>query len=165
MAQSRSLPLPQSAQYAYGGVENGAGVADGGSGLQGRAAWETGHRHGATHCLGNHVEGLVVGVGSGQAETLDPGHDNTGIHFFEHVIAQSQPFHRAGGHVLGYYVSLPYHVQEHGLAFLAPEVEGHAPLVQVQHDEVEAVHARNVRSAAPAWVAVLWLLNLDNVGS
>ena len=146
-------------------MDAGACVADGGAGLEGHAVGIAGGGHGAAGGLGDHVEGLVVAVGAVGTEALDASHDDAWVNLLEDVVAQTKALHGAGGHILGDDVSLADHLEEHGLARLALEVEGDAALVQVEEDEVVAVNVPFSRPEAAARVAPIRLFDLDDIGT
>ena len=129
-----------------------------GAGLEGDAIGVAGGGHGPACGLGNHVEGLVVAVGTIGAETFDTGHDDAGVNLLENIVAEAEAFHGTGGHVLGNDVALAHHFEEHGLAGLALEVKGDAALVEVEEDEVVGVDVRFFGPEAAAGGRHGWVL-------
>src|SRR5204863_437116 len=68
LALARALPLDVGGHDGGGRVHAGAGVADGGAAPHGLAIREAGDAHDAARGLRDHVEALVLGIRTGQAE-------------------------------------------------------------------------------------------------
>src|SRR3989441_4204379 len=165
LAMPRRLPLPESGHHAQCRVHARARVADGGTGLERRRAREAGQRHRAARRLRDHVEALVLAVGTVGAEALHGEIDQARIQGREGLVAEAHPLHPAGRLVLGHDVGPLDHVEEHGLALRVLEVERDALLVGVEQEEVARVDAGFLGATVPPGLPLAGLLDLDDLGA
>src|SRR5262249_35933086 len=76
LSQAGGVALNDRGEDADGQMQAGAGVAETGFDLRGRAVGRAGDAHRAAHGLRDHLEALVAGVRSGAAESLYRGRDD-----------------------------------------------------------------------------------------
>src|SRR5262249_2319051 len=90
----------QCTQYGDAQQHAGAGIADGGTGLDRTAVGFAADAHGAAGRLRNHVEGEVVGKWAAFAETLHLRIDDGRVQLGHNLIAQAQTLDRSGRKIL-----------------------------------------------------------------
>jgi hypothetical protein len=108
---------------------------------------------------------LVLAVRTVSPKALYREVDQAWVQGAQRLVAEAHLLHPARRLVLGDHVCAPDHVEEHGLALRALEIERHALLVRVEEEEVAAVDARLLRAAVTARLAPAGLLDLDDVGA
>ena len=130
-------------------------------GLDGRQVRKARGVHDAAHRLDGEVHGGQVAIGAAQAEALAGAVDEAGILRVEHLPAEAQAIHDAGGEVLHHDVGLARQPEEQRLALRLLEVEDHRLLVGVEHHERVGL---DVALAAADDVA-LGRLDLEDAGA
>src|SRR2546428_6246648 len=165
LALTCRLPLPQSGHHANCRGHARARVADGRAGLERRRAREAGQRHRAARGLRDHVEALVLAVGTVVAEALHGEIDQARVQGGERVVAEAHLLHPAGRLVLGHHVGLFDHVEEHGLALRVLEVERDALFVGVEQEEVARVDTGLLGATVAPGLSLAGLLDLDDLGA
>jgi hypothetical protein len=137
------LTLVERGQDAGHRVDAGARVADLCPSGQRRALFESGCAHRAAHGLRDDFIRLVVRVRP-VAKTLDGGEDQPWVDPLQLVPSEAHALDRAGAEILGEDVESGEQLGEDPLAFCGLHVQGDAPLVAVEHREIEAVDSRHV---------------------
>ena len=147
----------------YAGVEVDAAheVDEGRTGLHRRAVGHPRHAHDAGDRLDGEVHGLVVAVRPRDAVAGAGGVDQRRVGRVQHVPADAQPVHHAGGEILQQHVGLLRHADQQGAAFFRFEVEGDGALVGVEHGDGQGLA---VGRAAAQRLAVQGL-DLDDFGA
>src|SRR5712671_3829715 len=138
----------------------GAGVADGRPGLDRRSVALAGDAHRAAASLGDRIEAKALFIGTAGAEAFDLSVDDPWVERTDDVIAEAQPFNRAGREIFGEDVGLQNHLLDQGQAAFGFEVDSDRPLVGVVHHEIIGV-----RHASAAGLAALGVFHLDDVGA
>ena len=113
------------------------------SGGQRRAFLEPGCAHRPAHGLRDHFVRLVVGVRT-VAKTLDGSEDQPRVDALQLVPPEAHTLDRAGAEVLGKDVEPRQQLSKDPLALRGLHVQRDAPLVAVEHREVEAVDSWDV---------------------
>src|SRR5206468_2730388 len=90
LPDTRGLALDDRGQNTDREVESRARVAESSFDLRGRPISGARHAHRAAHGLRDHLEALVVGVGTGTAEALDRGRDDLRVHAAKILPAEAQ---------------------------------------------------------------------------
>ena len=135
LALAGALALDERAQDAGAEMDAREEVADRGAGL-GRRPVGVARRIGdAAHRLDGDVHGGEVAIGAVEAEARAAAIDQARVQLAQHLVAQSQPVHDAGGEILDQHVGLLDQRQEQLPAARLLEVEDDRLLVGVQHDQ------------------------------
>src|SRR5258708_5927831 len=100
----------------------GAGVANGRPGLDRRSVALAGDAHRAAASLGDRIEAKALFIGTAGAEAFDLSIDDPWVERTDDVIAEAQPFNRAGREIFVDDVGLQHHVLDHGQAAFVFEV-------------------------------------------
>src|SRR3954451_5391373 len=145
-------------------VDRVARVADLGAGDDRRAVLEAGRAHRAAGRLGDVLVGLRVLERAG-AEALQRRVDQPRVELVQGLPREAEAVHHARAEVLDQDVGAVDQLAEDLLALVGLHVEGEAPLVAVEHREVEAVHVGQIAQLAAGDVPAAGLLDLDDVGS
>src|SRR4051794_36211806 len=145
-------------------VDRVAGVADLRAGHDRRAVLEAGRAHRAAGRLGDVLVRLGV-LERARAEALQRRVDEPRVELVQVLPREAEPIHHARAEVLDQDVGAVHELAEDLLALVRLHVEGEAPLVAVEHREVQRVHVRQIAQLAAGDVAAAGLLDLDDVGS
>src|SRR4051795_6803376 len=145
-------------------VDRVARVADLGAGDDRRGVLEAGRAHRAAGRLGDVLVGLRVLERAG-AEALQRRVDQPRVELVQVLPREAEAVHHARAEVLDQDVGAVDQLAEDLLALVGLHVEGEAPLVAVEHREVEAVHVGQIAQLAAGDVPAAGLLDLDDVGS
>jgi hypothetical protein len=143
----------------------GAGVAERGAGLDGRAiavARRAGHAAGG---LGDHVEGEALLVGAALSEALDLAVDDAGVELLHRVVGQAEPLDRAGRHVLDHDVALLQQLAHDLEAARRLEVHRQGLLVGVELVEVPGIGVRLAPLQTAPGIAEPRVLDLHHLGT
>jgi hypothetical protein len=157
------VTLHERGEDADHAVHAGAGVADRGPEIRGRAIGRSGDAHGAAHRLGDRLVALVVAVGTVRAEALDAGEDQARVDLAQHGVAEAQPLDDARAEILQEHVR---RLQQGAEDLLAPrllQIQREAALVAVEGEEEETVGVGSISQDVPRRVAFVRLLDLDHV--
>ena len=118
-------------------IEMGAGheVGDRCTGFERASALLAGRAHQPAHRLDRQVEGELVRVGPGAAESRGRGIDQPGIHLQEGVGPEAEPRHDSGSEVLHQHVRRAAELEQKLPAALGFQVQDDAALAAVQRAE------------------------------
>src|SRR3954470_9062218 len=145
-------------------VDRVARVADLGAGDDRRAVLEAGRAHRAAGRLGDVLVGLRVLERAG-AEALQRRVDQPRVELVQVLPREAETVHHARAEVLDQDVGAVDQLAEDLLALVGLHVEGEAPLVAVEHREVERVHVGQIAQLGAGDVTAARLLDLDDVRS
>src|SRR4051794_40384504 len=145
-------------------VDRVARVADLRAGRDRRAVLEPGGAHRAAGRLGDVLVRLGV-LERARAEALQRRVDQARVELVQVLPREPEPVHDARPEVLDHDVGSVDELAEDLLALVGLHVEGEAPLVAVEHREVQRVHVRQIAELAAGDVTAAGLLDLDDVGS
>jgi hypothetical protein len=146
------------------GVHAGAGVTDGGAAADRLAVGKARDAHDAASGLRDHVEALVLVVRPGEPEALDARHDDSRIHRAQPLVVEPELLHQPGREVLHDDVDTLDHPEEERPAVRMLEIERHAPLVGVEHEEEHRVESRHF-GTVPARLLATGRLDLEDIGA
>src|SRR3954454_3250869 len=164
LAAARVGPLVERGADRAEQVDRVARVADLRAGDDRRAVLEAGRAHRAAGRLGDVLVGLGV-LERTRPEALQRRVDQPRVELVQVLPGEAEPVHDARAEVLDQDVGAVHELAEDLLALVRLHVEGEAPLVAVEHREVQRVHVRQIAQLAAGHVAAAGLLDLDDVGS
>src|SRR5919112_1558038 len=164
LAAAGVRPLVQGRADRAEQVDRVAGVADLGAGDDRRAVLEAGRRHGAAGGLRDVLVRLGL-LQRARAEALERRVDQARVELVQVLPGEPEAVHDARAEVLDQDVGAGHELAEDLLALVGLHVEGEAPLVAVEHREVQRVHVRQIAELAAGDVPPAGLLDLDDVGS
>ena len=124
-----------------------------------------GEAHDAGHRLGDQIEAAAMPVRSGAAEAGQRAIDQRRMLFPEILITEPQTFHDARREILDQHVGGLQQAAHHAGAAGLFEIDRHAALVAVHHQERRGLVPDLRRDHVAAVVAVRRLLDLDDVGA
>ena len=136
-------------------------IADGGPRLGRRSVGLPGGVGDAAHRLDGDVHGGKIAIGSVEPEARAAAIDQAWVDIAQHLPAEPEAIHDAGGEILDHDVGLGDQREEDLLAAWLLEIEHHRLLVGVQHDQ----RIRLDVALAPAHDVAFRRLDLEHAGA
>ena len=116
LAQSGALALHQGAQYAGTEMDAGQEIAHRGARLGRRSVGLAGRVHDAAHRLDGDVHGREIAIGAVEAVARAAAIDQARVERAQHVPADAEAIHDAGGEILDQHIGLGDEFEEDRLA-------------------------------------------------
>ena len=161
LALAGALALDQRPQDAGAEMDAGQEVANGRTRLGRRSVGIAGGVGDAAHRLDGDVHGGKIAIGPVETEAGAAAVDQARVELAQHVPADAEAVHHAGGEVLDQHVGLGDKLEEDFPAARLLEVEDHRLLVGVQHDQRPGLDL----ALAAAHDVALRRLDLEHAGA
>ena len=134
------------------------------TGRRRRAVFPAGRAHRAAHRLGNRFIRLEIGVFTG-SEAFNRGVNDLRVDLVDFLPREALTIECARPEIFDDDIAMLDQLAEDVLSFRSLRVERDAPLIAIEHREVERIDVRNVAELAAGDVTATGQFDLDDVGA